>query len=60
MFKRGQIARDNNGSIYSIRSMEIFNGFYRVQDVFFSGKVLVRHASNLKLIGNNFKFKGAK
>lgn len=35
MFKRGQIARDNNGSIYSIRSMEIFNGFYRVQDVFF-------------------------
>nr|DAM60944.1 MAG TPA: hypothetical protein [Caudoviricetes sp.] len=59
MFKRGQIARDNNGSIYSIRSMEIFNGFYRVQDVF-SGKVLVRHASNLKLIGNNFKFKGAK
>lgn len=59
MFKRGQIARDNNGSIYSIRSMEIFNGFYRVQDVF-SGKVLVRHASNLRLIGNNFKFKGAK
>lgn len=59
MFKRGQIARDKNGSIYSIRSMEIFNGFYRVQDVF-SGKVLVRHASNLKLIGNNFKFKGAK
>ncbi len=59
MFKRGQIARDNNGSIYSIRSMEIFNGFYRVQDVV-SGKVLVRHASNLKLIGNNFKFKGAK
>ena len=59
MFKRGQIARDNNGSIYSIRSTEIFNGFYRVQDVV-SGKVLVRHASNLKLIGNNFKFKGAK
>lgn len=59
MFKRGQIARDNNGSIYSIRSMEIFNGFYRVQDVV-SGKVLVRHASNLKPIGNNFKFKGAK
>ena len=59
MFKRGQIARDNNGSIYSIRSMEIFNGFYRVQDVV-SGKVLVRHASNLKLIGDNFKFKGAK
>ena len=59
MFKRGQIARDNNGSIYSIRSMEIFNWFYRVQDVV-SGKVLVRHASNLKLIGNNFKFKGAK
>ena len=59
MFKRGQIARDNDGSIYSIRSMEIFNGFYRVQDVF-SGKVLVRHASNLKLISNNFKFKGVK
>lgn len=59
MFKRGQIARDNNGSIYSIRSMEIFNGFYRVQDVV-SGKVLVRHSSNLKLIGNNFKFKGVK
>lgn len=59
MFKKGQIARDNNGSIYSIRSMEIFNGFYRVQDVV-SGKVLVRHASNLKLIGNNFKFKGAE
>nr|DAQ25576.1 MAG TPA: hypothetical protein [Caudoviricetes sp.] len=59
MFKRGQIARDNNGSIYSIRSMEIFNGFYRVQDVV-SGKVLVRHASNLKLIGNNFKFKGVE
>lgn len=59
MFKRGQIARDNNGSIYSIRSMEIFNGFYRVQDVV-SGKVLVRHASNLKLTDNNFKFKGAK
>lgn len=59
MFKRGQIARDNNGSIYFIRSKDIFNGYYHVQDVVW-GKALVRHASNLRLIGNNFKFKRAK
>lgn len=57
MFKRGQIARDANGN--EIRSMEMLNGFCRCRDTK-SGSVQVRHASNLKLIGNNFKFKGAK
>lgn len=59
MFKRGQIARDDNGNVYEIRSMEMLNGFYRCRDTK-SGSEQVRHASNLKLIGNNFKFKGAK
>ena len=59
MFKRGQIARDAHGNVYEIRSMEMLNGFYRCRDTK-SGSVQVRHASNLKLIGNNFKFKGAK
>lgn len=59
MFKRGQIARDANGAVYEIRSMELINWFHSCRDIE-SGKVLVRHASNLKLIGNNFKFKGAK
>lgn len=59
MFKLGQIARDANGNVYEIRSMEMLNGFYRCRDTK-SGSVQERHASNLTLIGNNFKLKGVK
>lgn len=59
MFKKGQIARDANGDVYEICSMGTLYGFYRCRDVK-SGSVQARHASNLILIGNNFKLKGAK
>lgn len=59
MFKKGQITRDANGNVYEICSMGTLYGFYRCRDIK-SGSVQAGHASSLKLIGNNFKFKGAK
>lgn len=59
MFKKGQIARDAKGVVYEICSMGTLYGFYRCRDVK-SGSVQAQHVSNLKLIGNNFKFKGVK
>ena len=65
MFKKGQLARDiGTGLLVQVVGKPInieseFKGFLPVKTVTGSW-VAYRKPSNLKLIGNNFKFKGEK
>lgn len=61
MFKKGQLVRNKNtGNLFEvIESNLIWLGFVEVNSVADYWKGLVRKC-DLELIGNNFKFKGAK
>lgn len=61
MFKKGQLVRNKQtGDLFEvIESGLMWFGFIEVESVRGFGKGLLRKC-DLKLIGNNFKFKGAK
>lgn len=61
MFKNGQLVRDKfTGNLFTvIESKLMWFGFVEVDSVTGCGKGLLRKW-DLELIGNNFKFKGAK
>lgn len=61
MFKNGQLVRDKlSGDLFTVIKPELmWSGFVEVNSVSGYGKGLLRKY-DLKLIGNNFKFKGAK
>lgn len=61
MFKKGQLVRDKfRGDLFTvIESKLMWFGFVEVNSVAGFGKGLLRKC-DLTLIGNNFKFKGAK
>lgn len=61
MFRKGQLVRDKaSGDLFTvIESKLMWFGFVEVNSVTGYGKGLLRKC-DLKLIGNNFKFKGVK
>lgn len=61
MFKKGQLVRDKlSGDLFTVIKPELmWTGFVEVNSVTGRSRGLLRKY-NLKLIGNNFKFKGAK
>lgn len=63
MFKKGQLVRTADG-IYGVIEKEstVYRRSYIVRSLYISGSVsvLVCDINELQLIGNNFKFKGAK
>lgn len=63
MFKKGQLVRDKlSGDLFTVIKPELmWSGFVEVDSVpgYGKGKGLLRKY-DLTLIGNNFKFKGAK
>ena len=61
MFKKGQLVRDKfTGNLFTVIESELmWFGFVEVDSVAGYGKGLLRKC-DLKLIGNNFKSKGAK
>ena len=61
MFRNGQLVRDKfTGNLFTvIESKIMWFGFVEVNSVACYGKGLLRKC-DLELIGNNFKFKGAK
>lgn len=61
MFKKGQLVRNKfTGNLFTVIESELmWFGFIEVESVRGFGKGLVRKCE-LELIGNNFKFKGAK
>lgn len=61
MFKKGQLVRDKfSGDLFTVIKPELMrSGLVEVNSVAGHSKGLLRKC-DLKLIGNNFKFKGAK
>lgn len=61
MFKKGQLVRSKfTGDLFTVIESELmWFGFIKVESVRGFGKGLARKCE-LELIGNNFKFKGAK
>lgn len=61
MFKKGQLVRDKlSGDLFTVIKPELmWSGLVEVNSVASCGKGLLRKCE-LELIGNNFKFKGAK
>lgn len=61
MFKNGQLVRNKStGDLFTVIESELmWFGFVEVDSVAGFGKGLLRKC-DLQLIGNNFKFKGAK
>lgn len=60
MFKKGQLVRDKHtGDLFEVIESNLRFGFVEVNSVAGYGKGLLSKR-DLKLIGNNFKFKGAK
>lgn len=61
MFKRGQLVRNKfTGDLFTVIELELmWFGFIEVESIRGFGKGLLRKC-DLELIGNNFKFKGAK
>lgn len=60
MFKKGQLVRDKfTGNLFTVIESNLRFGFVEVDSVAGFGKGLLRNCY-LELIGNNFKFKGAK
>lgn len=63
MFKKGQLVRDKlSGDLFTVIKPELIrSGFVEVDNVpgYGKGRGLLRKY-DLTLIGNNFKFKGAK
>lgn len=61
MFKKGQLVRNKfTGNLFTVIESELmWFGFIEVESVRGFGKGLARKCE-LELIGNNFKFKGAK
>lgn len=61
MYKKGQLVRNKlSGDLFTvIESGLMWFGFIEVESVRGFGKGLLRKC-DLELIGNNFKFKGAK
>ena len=60
MFKKGQLVR-----IMETGELAVISAFHRENNIYFAksltGSYLtVLYAQDMKLIGNNFKFKGAK
>ena len=61
MFKKGQLVRDKfSGDLFTVIKPELmWSGLVEVNSVAGHSKGLLRKC-DLELIGNNFKFKGAK